>query len=194
MEQGIGSREWGAGSREYRMMSEVEKVVDSRSIYEGKKVNLRVDTVLLRNGETAQREIVSVPPAVVILPLTEDGQVHLVRQYRPAAGRTLLELPAGTLAAGEAPLDCAKRELAEEIGRQADDWQPITSFYTTPGIADEMLHLFVARGLTEAESHPDVDEFIELVTVPLEDARGMVHSGELNDAKSIIGLLLAPDR
>jgi ADP-ribose pyrophosphatase len=171
-----------------------EKVLESRSVYQGRKVHLRVDTVALPGGRTALREIVSVPQAAVIVPLTEDGRVYLVRQYRAAIASYLLELPAGTLNPGEEPLACARRELAEEIGRQAGDWQLITSFYSMPGICDEVLHLFLARRLTPAESHPDLDEFIEVMTLPLDEAVALARSGQLRDAKSIIGLLLAAGR
>jgi len=171
-----------------------EKVLESRSVYQGRKVHLRVDTVALPTGRTAVREIVSVPQAAVIVPLTEDGRVHLVRQYRAAVGSYLLELPAGTFNAAEEPLACAKRELAEEIGRQANDWQLITSFHSMPGICDEVLHLFLARQLAPAESHPDPDELIEVVTMPLSEAVALVRSGVLRDAKSIVGLLLVAGR
>lgn len=166
-----------------------ERVLESRSIYEGRKVRLRVDTVELPNGARSIREIVSVPQAVVILPLTEDGQVHLVRQYRAAIGDYLLELPAGTLDPGESPEACARRELIEEIGQQAGHWQWLTSFYTVPGICDELIHLFLARELSRAQGQPDADEFIEVVSLPLEQAVAMARSGQLRDGKSIIGLL-----
>ena len=166
-----------------------EQVLESRSIYQGRKVDLRVDTVELPDGTRSIREIVSVPQAVVILPVTEDGQVHLVRQYRAAIGDYLLELPAGTLDPGESPEECARRELIEEIGKQAHYWQWLTSFYTVPGICDELIHLFLARELSSAAGQPDADEFIEVVSLPVGQAIAMARSGQLRDAKSIIGLL-----
>lgn len=166
-----------------------ERVLESRSIYQGRKVHLRVDTVELPGGARSLREIVSVPQAVVILPLTDDGQVYLVRQYRAAIGDYLLELPAGTLDPGESPEQCARRELIEEIGMQAGTWQLLTSFYTVPGICDEVIHLFLARQLSPAHAQPDADEFIEVISLPMDQAIAMARSGQLRDAKSIIGLL-----
>jgi len=170
-----------------------ERVVDSRPIYEGRIVRFRVDTVALPDGSTATREIIGTPGAVVIVPLTDEGQVRMVRQYRSAVGEFLLELPAGTLEPNETPEQAAPRELAEETGDHAARWRRLTGFYTVPGICDEYLHLFLATGLTPGQANQEADEFIEVVTLPLDDALGMARRGEIRDAKTIIGLLLVAD-
>ena len=172
------------------MINSPERVVDSRLIYEGRIVRFRVDTVALPDGSTATREIIETPGAVVIVPLTDEGQVRMVRQYRSAVGEFLLELPAGTLEPNETPEQAAPRELAEETGDHAARWRRLTGFYTVPGICDEYLHLFLATGLTPGQANQEADEFIEVVTLPLDDALGMARRGEIRDAKTIIGLLL----
>ncbi len=173
-----------------------ERIVNSRSIYDGRIVHFRVDTVALPDGSTVVREIILTPGAVVIVPLTDDGQVRLVRlvrQYRSAAGEFLLELPAGTLEPGESPDAAAPRELAEETGDRATHWERLAGFYTVPGICDEYLHLFLATGLTPGEPNREVDEFMDVVTMPLEEALAMVRTGAIHDAKTMIGLLLAAE-
>jgi ADP-ribose pyrophosphatase len=171
-----------------------ERIVDSRLIYQGRIVRFRVDTVALPDGSTTIREIVGTPGAVVVVPLTDDRQVRMVRQYRSAIGQFLLELPAGTLEPGEAPEQAAPRELAEETGDRAARWERLSGFYTVPGICDEYLHLFLATGLTPGQSNREPDEFIEVVTLPLDEALAMVKRGEIRDAKTIIGLLMVADR
>ncbi len=168
-----------------------ERIISSQPIYQGRIVRLRVDTVSLPDGSTAIREIVGTPGAVVIVPLTDDHQVRMVRQYRSAIGEFLLELPAGTLEPGESPERAAPRELAEETGDRAAHWKRLTDFYTVPGICDEYIHLFLATGLTSGQANQEFDEFIEIVTLPLDEALAMVASGEIRDAKTIVGLLMA---
>lgn len=172
------------------MIKPPERIVDSRPIYQGRIVRFRVDTVALPDGSTAIREIVGTPGAVVIVPLTDDGQVRMVRQYRSAIGEFLLELPAGTLEPNELPEQAAPRELAEETGDRAAHWQRLTRFYTVPGICDEYIHLFLATGLTPGQTNQEADEFIEVVTLPFDEALEMVRRGEIRDAKTIIGLLM----
>ena len=176
------------------MTTPPERVVDSRLVYQGRIVRFRLDTVALPDGSTTVREIVGTPGAVVILPLTDDGQVRMVRQYRSAIGEFLLELPAGTLEPGEAPEQAAPRELAEETGDRAAHWERLTGFYTVPGICDEYIHLFLATGLTPGQANREADEFIEVVTLPLTQALAMVKRGEIRDAKTIVGLLMAAER
>jgi len=147
----------------------------------------------LPDGSTTTREIIGTPGAVAIVPLTDDGQVRMVRQYRSASGKFLLELPAGTLEPGEPPEQAAPRELAEETGDLATHWQRLVGFYTMPGICDEYIHLFLATGLMPGQTNHEVDEFIEVVTLPLDEALAMVHSGEIRDAKTIIGLLMVSE-
>ena len=172
------------------MIKPPERIINSQSIYQGRVVQFRVNTVALPDGSTTIREIIGTPGAVAIVPLTDDGQVRMVRQYRSASGEFLLELPAGTLEPDEPPEQAAPRELAEETGDQAARWQRLTGFYTVPGICDEYIHLFLATGLTPGQTNHEVDEFIEVVTLPFDKALAMVYSGEIRDAKTIIGLLM----
>jgi len=167
-----------------------ERIIDSQSIYEGRIVQFRVDTIALPDGSITTREIIGTPGAVAIVPLTDDGQVRMVRQYRSASGEFLLELPAGTLEPEELPEQAAPRELAEETGDQAAHWQRLAGFYTVPGICDEYIHLFLATGLTTGQTNHEVDEFIEVVTLPLDETLAMIHRGEIRDAKTIVGLLM----
>jgi ADP-ribose pyrophosphatase len=171
-----------------------ERVIDSRTIYEGRIVRFRVDTVALPDGSTTVREVIGTPGAVVVVPLTDDGQVRMVRQYRSAIGEFLLELPAGTLEPGEAPEQAAPRELAEETGDRAARWLWLSGFFTVPGVCDEYIHLYLATDLTPGQTNQDADEFIEVVTIPLDEALVMVKKGEIRDAKTIIGLLMAAAR
>jgi ADP-ribose pyrophosphatase len=169
-----------------------ERRIEGRRVYEGRVVSLDVDRVCLADGGEATREVVRHPGAVVVVALTGDGHVVLERQFRYAAGEVLLELPAGTLAPGEDPLDCARRELAEETGFRARRWRALSVFYTAPGFTDERMHCFLAAGAArQGEARPEADERIEVVTVPLADAVAAMARGEVRDAKSIIGLLLA---
>jgi ADP-ribose pyrophosphatase len=162
-------------------------VISSRSVYEGKVVNLRVDEIALPQGGTAIREVVEHPGAVVVAAVNEAGEVYLVRQYRHAVRRDLLELPAGALEKGEEPLFAAQRELGEEAGLAASEWTALGCFYS-PGFANERLHAFLACGLTSVESDPDFDEDLTVVTFPLEDL--LHHLAEITDAKTLATLLL----
>ena len=173
------------------MINPPERVVNSRTIYEGRIVRFRVDTVALPDGSTTMREVIGTPGAVVIVPVTDDGQVRMVRQYRSAIGEFLLELPAGTLEPDETPEQAAPRELAEETGDRAARWQWLSGFFTVPGVCDEYIHLYLATDLTPGHTNQDTDEFIEVVTIPLDEAQVMIREGEIRDAKTIIGLLMA---
>ncbi|MEA3459549.1 MAG: NUDIX hydrolase [Chloroflexota bacterium] len=166
-----------------------EVTTSSRRVYEGRVVSLRVDTVRLDNGRTTEREIVEHRGAVAMVALDEDDNVLLVRQFRKPAERELLEIPAGTLEPGEGPLACAKRELREEVGCRAEHMEEVDTFYTSPGFCTERIHLYLATGLIPAPSPSEEDEAIEVVKVPLAEALATVKSGEIADAKTIIGLL-----
>lgn len=168
-----------------------EKTLHSRVVYRGKILNLRVDRVLLPSGAEGWREVVEHAGAVAVVALTEEGEVVMVRQYRYPVGKTLLEIPAGKLEEGEDPLQCAQRELAEETGHTARRWEPLLSFYSSPGFCSEKMHLFLARELERAACSPDEDEFLQVVRVPLEEALGLLWGGEICDAKSAAGLLAA---
>ena len=168
-----------------------EITVASERIYNGRVINLRVDTVALPGGQHYKREIVEHRGAVAIAAVDGEGDVLLVRQFRKAAGRQLLELPAGTLEPGEDPLRCAGRELEEETGFRACQWERVAAFYTSPGFSTELLHLYVARGLEAGQAANEADEHLQLVKMPLAEARRLIETGKICDAKTIVGILLA---
>jgi ADP-ribose pyrophosphatase len=156
---------------------------DSRTVYDGDLF----DVSLERWGDH-EREIVEHPGAVAVVAIDREGTVTLVRQRREPARKELVELPAGTLEDGEAPLESAKRELKEETGLSGGDWHEVTAFFTTPGFCRERMHLFFARDLERGEASPDDDEEVELVRWPVEEIDQ--HIGEIEDAKTLVGLLL----
>lgn len=162
--------------------------VESQEVFKGKKFKVRVDTITDRPGHTYRREIVVHPGAVVMVPVTKDGTILLVRQWRRAAGKVLLELPAGTLEEGEDPLETAKRELQEEIGFRSNNITPLGGFFSAPGILTEYLHLYLAEDLVASQLDPDENEELDLHEMTLEEALAKVESGEIEDAKSICGL------
>jgi len=173
-------------------MSELPEVVSSRVAYEGRIIKLRVDEITLPQGGTTTREVVEHPGAVVIAAVDEGQEVYLVRQYRHAVRQELLELPAGCLEAGEAPLEAAKRELREETGVTAKDWTALGTFFSSPGFANEQMHIFLATGLSHGETDPDFDEDIAIVKYPLADL--LAHLGNVTDAKTLATLLLVGQR
>jgi ADP-ribose pyrophosphatase len=165
-----------------------------REIYRGRVVHLVVEDFTLPDGRPATLELVRHPGAAAVVPLTADGEVLLIRQYRRAAGGFIYEVPAGKLDAGESPHDCAARELAEEAGVSAGTLEALGSILTTPGFTDEVIHLFLARDLGPAEQHLDSDELLSVEKMPFARALDMCVRGELRDAKSICALMLADRR
>jgi len=172
-------------------MEFIEKTLESKRIYDGRVVSLRVDTVLLPDGNIASREVVEHKGAVAVVPMLVDGSVILVRQFRQPVGAILSEIPAGTLDKFESAEDCARRELIEETGYAAGTLILMFSTYLSPGYSNEMLHTFLARDLSPADGRADSDEFLEVVTVPLAEAVDMIRTGEIKDAKTVCGLLMA---
>jgi ADP-ribose pyrophosphatase len=166
-----------------------EVTIDSHIDFRGRLLTVRTDRVRLADGSETSREIVEHRGAVAIVAVDSEGQILLVRQYRKAAERALLEIPAGTLEPGEEPQDCAGRELIEETGYQAARIERICGFYTAPGYCTEFLDVFVARELTPAFAEADADERIEVTRLPLDECLRLVRSGGICDAKSIVGLL-----
>lgn len=175
-----------------------ERVVDSREVYRGRYLGLRVDTIERADGSRSTRDIVEHPGAVTMLALDRDDRVLLVRQWRTPTGGDLLELPAGTLdrlpdGRTEEPEIAARRELEEETGYRAGSWQKLGEFWTAPGFATELMHLYLATDLTPADDDgrlgPDEDEHLELRAIPWRDAVAMAERGEIRDAKSLVGLL-----
>ena len=168
-----------------------ETVTGSELIYDGKIVHLRVDNVVLPDGKAAKREIVGHPGAVCIVPVRDDGTILLVRQFRLAAGQVLLEIPAGTRNSGEDPAACAARELEEETGYKAANLRPLFSSYLAPGYSTELIHAYLATGLTDGKTNPDEDENVELVALPIPEVERRILAGELQDAKTIAAILVA---
>lgn len=168
-----------------------EKTMKSDKLYEGKLVNLRIDTVELPDKKYSKREIIEHPGAVAILAITEDGSVILVRQYRKAVERALLELPAGRIEVNEEPGQTAKRELQEETGFHAEKMEYLLEFYTSPGFTNEKVYIFLATELSEGETKFDHGEFIETEKIHINDLNTMVERGEILDSKTIIGIQFA---
>ncbi len=170
----------------------IEKKITSKTIYDGEFLHIKKDTALLPNGNTATREWMSHPGASAVVPLTDDNQVILERQYRYPIGKVTLEIPAGKMdQKGEDPLVCAKRELSEETGYTAKELIKLTTIATTVAFTNEYIHIYLARGLSKGVQHTDEDEFINIVTVPLDEALKLVKDGTIFDAKTICGLLYA---
>jgi ADP-ribose pyrophosphatase len=170
--------------------SEAERL-EERRIFQGRVVDLTVDRVRLPNGTVCDLELIHHPGAAAIVPIDRDGQVILVRQYRYATGGWLHEVPAGTLARGEAPEACASRELEEETGYRASRLTPMGWIWTTPGFTDEKIWLFLATELEPARQGLDSDEVIQVKRMPLDEAVERAERGEIRDAKSVCALLRA---
>jgi ADP-ribose pyrophosphatase len=172
---------------------ELPKIISSQKVFEGRVFNVTVDTV--SEGElTYQREVVHHHGSAVILPIFDDGTVALVRQYRHPAVRYLLEAPAGTLDDGERPDDGAARELQEELGLRAGRMEKLSEFFVSPGFCEEKMWVFLASDLTQGPQQLEDDENLEVVRLPIGDALEMITSGEIQDAKTIIALMLAGPR
>jgi 8-oxo-dGTP pyrophosphatase MutT (NUDIX family) len=167
--------------------------ISSRTVFEGPIASVRFDEFRYDDGSTAERQVVTHPGAVVVV-AHDEGFIYLVRQPREAVGEeALLELPAGKLdVEGEAPIDCARRELGEEIGKRAAEWQELKRFYTSPGLLEEEITLYLATDLAQADGDRDPEERIEIVPWALDDLDGAIAA--CRDAKSLIGLLLFRER
>ncbi|MEQ6354979.1 NUDIX hydrolase [Lysinibacillus sp. M3] len=168
-----------------------EKTTKTTPIYDGKIVKLQVDDVTLPNGNVAKREIIKHPGAVAVIAITDEGKLVLVEQYRKALERSIVEIPAGKLEPGEEPIVTARRELEEETGYGAQSLTYLQAFATSPGFANEIIHLFVAKDLYKIENKADLDEdeFVELVEVSLEEAGQMVADERIYDAKTAFAVL-----
>lgn len=158
------------------------------NIYTGRVVTLNLERVQLPNGVTVDLETIRHPGAAAVVPMKDDGTVVLIRQFRHAAGGFIYEIPAGKLDRGEDPLACAARELEEEVGYRAGTLTLLTSIFTAPGFADEVIHIYQATGLTKGRQQLDRDEVLEIVEMPLLDAVRNIETGTIRDAKSIVGL------
>ena len=170
-------------------MNLTEKPIEQEYRYKGKIVNLRVDKALLPNGVQATREVVEHPGGVCVAALTDEEELLFVRQFRYPYQEVLLEIPAGKLTPGEDPLACGMRELKEETGASAAQYESLGRLYPSPGYCGEVIHMYMATGLSYGEMQPDEDEFLEVEKIPLEEAVRRILSGEITDAKTQAAVL-----
>ena len=174
------------------LMDLIERSLQSEAVYDGVLLHVRRDTVELPNGEESVREWIEHPGASAVLPLFEDGSVLLIRQFRFPPRQEYLEVPAGKFdRPGEDPLDLAKREMAEEVGLAAERWTALGVTHPCIGYSNEVIHLFLAEGLTEVGVNVDEDEFVDPVRLPLTEAVELAKAGKVLDSKSALTLLLA---
>lgn len=168
-----------------------EKTISSKKIYDGRIITLQVDDVRLPNGKTSTRELVKHPGAVAIIPLTKNKKIIFVEQYRKPIERSLVEIPAGRLEVGEHPEITAVRELEEETGYTTEKLSYVSSFYTSPGFADELIHIYLTDELIRVKNPApgDEDEFVRLVELTLEEAQAYVNEKKIHDAKTNYALL-----
>ncbi|MDD3520078.1 MAG: NUDIX hydrolase [Actinomycetota bacterium] len=171
----------------------IEKKINSKAVFSGKIIKVYFDEILLPNDKKATREKVCHPGAVAVVPVNENNEIILIRQYRYPVEEVLIEIPAGKLDKDELPVKCAERELQEEVGAIGGKLMHLTSFLTTPGFSNELLHLFIALDFKKRENNPDDDEFLQIIKVPLDKCLSWIYDGKIKDAKSIIGILMARD-
>lgn len=164
-----------------------------RSLHRGRIGDFGIEAVRLPNGVDVELEILRHPGAAAVVPLHDDGSVTLIYQHRHATGGSIWEVPAGKLEPGETPHLCAERELEEEAGLRGTI-TPLIPIWTTPAFTDEVIHLFLATGLTAAPANPEADEIIDIHRMPLADAIAMIHRGEIRDSKTVCALLLTATR
>lgn len=167
----------------------MEKTLTSKLILRGRNFSFYTDEVELSNGRRTQRDVVRHPGAVAIIPILPDGRVVMVRQYRYAAGKTLLEIPAGTMELDESSLMCAYRELREETGYEAGEMEKVLSCFMAPGYSSEVIHFYVARNLREVGGDQEQDEDISVERYDLKKILEMIRENTVEDAKTIIGLV-----
>jgi len=168
-----------------------EKTLSSETKFEGLVVNMRVDTVLLPNGKIAKRDVVEHPGGVGIAAITENNELLMVKQFRAGPKKVLLEIPAGKLERGEDPCVCAMRELEEETGFKAKEFFKVAEAYASPGFTDELLHIYIAKGLVATKTNPDEDEFLKIEKIPISRLKEMIATQEVCDAKSVIAILMS---
>ncbi|WP_446723487.1 NUDIX domain-containing protein [Olsenella sp. An188] len=178
------------GEEDPRDAALAEKPVTEDVAWTGRIFNVDRLRVELPDGRMAIRDVVRHPGAVAVVALTEDGRICLVRQYRTALGRVTVEIPAGKLSPGEDPLECANRELLEETGMTAERIAFLTTIATSDGFCDELIHIYMATGISFSRSNPDADEFINVDLVPLGELVDAVLDGRIEDAKTVVGALV----
>lgn len=167
----------------------MSSVVERREIYAGRVLDVNVETHRMPDGRESAFEIVRHPGGAAVLPVLPDGQVLMIRQFRPALGEMIYEIPAGRIEPDEPPYQCAARELQEETGYSAEQIKSLGGFWSTPGFCDEYIHLYCAFGLTETEQQLEPDEVIELCPMPLNEALLLIAKGEISDSKTMLALL-----
>ncbi len=167
-----------------------EKTIQTKEIYSGKVVSLHLQEVELPNGKMAKREIIKHPGAVAIIAITDENKIVMVEQFRKALERIIVEIPAGKLEKGEEPADCARRELEEETGYECRNLELLVSFYTSPGFADEIVHVYIAKGLVKKENAAalDEDEFVNLEELTLDEAIEYIKEQKIYDAKTVFAV------
>lgn len=175
------------------MSIEKEKLIHRRPAFEGRMLHVYDDDVEI-GGRKAHREVVLHPGASAILPITDEGEVLFVRQYRYAVEQPLLEIPAGKLDPGEDPDTCAARELMEETGYTTEHMQKLGYIYTTPGFCNETIHLYLADHLVAGKQHLDPDEYLDVIRIPLEEVWQRIAKGEICDAKTLSAFAMARDK
>jgi len=175
-------------------MIKKDEVIATKVVYKGKLINVRIDEIILKDGSKYLREIVEHPGAVVVLAFLDNDTILMVRQYRRAVDKILLELPAGTLNSNETPEACALRELEEETGYKAHKIEKLGSFYLAPGYSTEKIHAFVAKELEERRQKLEADEDIKVEKVKIKDLLVMINDGKIEDAKTLASLFLFLNR
>ncbi len=171
-----------------------EKILRHVNTYKGIIVDVETDMVGLANGKTTLREVVRHPGGACVAAVTDDGRVAMVRQFRYPFREHLYEIPAGKLEPGEDPLLAAQRELSEETGLEAGRWEQLCVLYTSPGISSERLFLYLATDLRQGAAHPDANELLDVLWLPLDELLEKIDAGEIGDAKTVAGALLAKRR
>ncbi len=164
------------------------RAYDRHTIFNGRIIHIEQMEVEIGAASRHTFQVIRHPGGAGILPVHDDGSVSLIRQLRPAIGQHLIEIPAGRLAPGEEPLLCAERELLEETGLRAAEFIPLGHIYSSPGVFDEVIHLYAARNLTEGMAQPEDDEEIELFRIGFQEAKAMVADGRINDAKTVAAI------
>ena len=168
-----------------------EKIIKSETVFKGNIVDFDKLTVILPNGKEATRDVITHPGASVVLPINENNEIYLVKQFRSTINQLLYEIPAGKLDPNEDPKDCAIRELKEETGLIANSVEKVLSIHSTPGFSNEVLHLFLARDLVQSSIELDEDEFLTVEKFPLDKLLDMVVTNQITDSKTIIAILYA---
>jgi ADP-ribose pyrophosphatase len=170
-----------------------EEKVSSRKVFKGNLVELYFDKVRLPNNKITTREKVLHPGAVAVIPVNKNNEIVFVKQYRYPIDKVLIEIPAGKLENNESPIECAEREIEEEVGAVDGKFTHLTTIYTSPGFCNEKIDIYLVQDFMEKGSKPDDDEFLHIIKINFDECIRMINIGEISDAKSIVGILMARD-